>query len=207
MLDRPNPERDQKLAEHILSLHRGTAPSPPIPRELLRKYIAYARQIKPEMTKEAAELLNNFYMKVRAKTERGDTLTELGARQLEALVRIAEARARAALRKEVLPEDAEAAILITTKSLQQVGVDLETGKIDIDVIMTGYPKSTREKLSIIIKVIMELGRQMGLVDRQALLETLEEEYKIERDEAAKLIAQLIREGTIFEPRPGYYQKT
>jgi replicative DNA helicase Mcm len=207
MLDRPDPERDKKMADHILSLHRGAVQPPPIPRELLRKYIAYARQINPEMTKEAIELLSNFYMKVREKTEKVETLTEIGARQLEALVRIAEARARAALRKEVLPEDAEAAILITSKSLKQIGVDIETGEVDMDMIMTGKPKSMREKLSAIINVVMTLQKEMGLVDKQTLLKTLEEEYKIEKGEAMRLIAQLIREGTIFEPKEGFYQKT
>jgi MoxR-like ATPase len=207
MLDRPDPERDKKMADHILNLHRGTVQPPPIPRELLRKYIAYARQINPIMTKEAIELLSNFYMKVREKTEKVETLTEIGARQLEALVRIAEARARAALRKEVLPEDAEAAILITSKSLKQIGVDIETGEVDMDMIMTGYPKGMREKLSVITSVVIELGKEMGLVDKQTLLKTLEEEYKIEKGEAMRLIAQLIREGTIFEPKEGFYQKT
>jgi replicative DNA helicase Mcm len=205
MLDRPDVERDTKLAEHILNLHRGTVKPPPIPRELLRKYIAYARQLNPEISKEAAELLQNFYMKVRDKTDK--TLTEIGARQLEALVRVAEARARAALRKEVLPEDAEAAILIASKSLKQAGIDLETEEVDVDMIMTGKPKSTRERLSVIISVVMELQREMGLVDKQTLLSTLEKEYKIERGEAVKLISQLIREGTIFEPKEGFYQKT
>jgi replicative DNA helicase Mcm len=207
MLDRPNVERDKKLAEHILNLHRGAVQPPPIPRELLRKYIAYARQMNPRLSKEAVEMLQNFYMKVRERTENIETLTEIGARQLEALVRIAEARARAALREEVLPEDAEAAILITSKSLKQIGVDLETGKIDIDMIMTGKPKSMREKLSAILSVIMELEKEMGLVDRQTLLKTLEERYKIQESEAIRLIAQLIREGTIHEPREGYYKKT
>jgi replicative DNA helicase Mcm len=207
MLDRPDPERDKKMADHILNIHRGIVPPPPIPRELLRKYIAYARQINPEMTKEAIELLSAFYMKVREKTEKVETLTEIGARQLEALVRIAEARARAALRKEVLPEDAEAAILITSKSLKQIGVDIETGEVDMDMIMTGKPKSMREKLSAIINVVMALQKEMGLVDKQTLLKTLEDEYKIEKGEAMKLIAQLIREGTIFEPKEGFYQKT
>jgi replicative DNA helicase Mcm len=207
MLDRPDPERDKKMADHILNLHRGAVQPPPIPRELLRKYIAYARQINPEMSKEAVELLSNFYMKVREKTDKVETLTEIGARQLEALVRIAEARARAALRKEVLPEDAEAAILITSRSLKQIGVDVETGEVDMDMIMTGYPKGMREKLSVIINVVMTLQKEMGLVDKQTLLKTLEEEYKIEKGEAMRLIAQLIREGTIFEPKEGFYQKT
>jgi len=207
MLDRPELERDKKLAEHILNLHRGTIPSPPIPRELLRKYIAYARQINPELTPEAAQLLNDFYTKIRAKIETTETLTEIGARQLEALVRIAEARARAALRDKVLPEDAAAAIKIVTQSLKQIGVDAETGEIDIDMILTGKPKSQREKMAAILTLLIEMEKETGFVERQALLNALEQQYSIPKNEALKLINQLIREGAIFEPKEGYLKKT
>jgi len=207
MLDKPEPERDKKLAEHILNLHRGTVPPPPIPRELLRKYIAYARQINPELTPEAAQLLNDFYTKVRARIERYETLTEIGARQLEALVRIAEARARAALRDKVLPEDAAAAIKITAQSLKQIGVDVETGEIDAEMLLTGKPKSVRDKMSLILSLILNMEMESGLADKQALLETLEKEYSIPKHEALKLITQLIREGAIFEPREGFLKKT
>jgi replicative DNA helicase Mcm len=207
MLDRPEPERDKKLAEHILNLHRGTIPPPPIPRELLRKYIAYARQINPELTPEAAQLLNDFYTKIRAKIETTETLTEIGARQLEALVRIAEARARAALRDKVLPEDAAAAIKITTQSLKQIGIDAETGEIDIDMILTGKPKGQREKMAAILTLLIEMEKETGLVERQALFNALEQQYSIPKNEALKLINQLIREGAIFEPKEGYLKKT
>jgi replicative DNA helicase Mcm len=207
MLDRPELERDKKLAEHILNLHRGTIPPPPIPRELLRKYIAYARQINPELTPEAAQLLNDFYTKIRAKIETKETLTEIGARQLEALVRIAEARARAALRDKVLPEDAAAAIKIVTQSLKQIGVDAETGEIDIDMILTGKPKSLREKMAAILTLLIEMEKETGFVERQALLNALEQQYSIPKNEALKLINQLIREGAIFEPKEGYLKKT
>jgi replicative DNA helicase Mcm len=207
MLDKPEPERDKKLAEHILNLHRGTVPPPPIPRELLRKYIAYARQINPELTPEAAQLLNDFYTKVRARIEKYETLTEIGARQLEALVRIAEARARAALRDKVLPEDAAAAIKITAQSLKQIGVDVETGEIDAEMLLTGKPKSVRDKMSLILSLILNMEMESGLADKQALLETLEKEYTIPKHEAVKLINQLIREGAIFEPREGFLKKT
>ena len=207
MLDKPEPERDKKLAEHILNLHRGTVPPPPIPRELLRKYIAYARQINPELTPEAAQLLNDFYTKIRARIEKIETLTEIGARQLEALVRIAEARARAALRDKVLPEDAAAAIKITSQSLKQIGIDVETGEIDVDMIMTGKPKSVRDKMSAILSLIIKMEMESGLADKQALLDTLEQEYNIPKHEALRLINQLIREGAIFEPKEGFLKKT
>ncbi len=207
MLDRPDRERDKKLAEHIVNLHRGVLPPPPIPRDLLRKYIAYARQINPEMDKEAGKLLMDFYMKVREKIEKTETLTEIGVRQLEALTRIAEARARAALRDKVLPEDVAAAIRIMTISLKQIGFSLETGDVDMAVIASGLPKSVSEKLSTIISLIVEIERETGIVEKNYLLKTLETQYGIGREEATKLLSQLLREGVIYQPREGYYKKT
>jgi len=51
------------------------------------------------------------------------------ARQLESLVRLAEARAKVACRKVVTVEDAQAAILLMQKSLRQVGIDVTTGRL------------------------------------------------------------------------------
>jgi replicative DNA helicase Mcm len=196
MLDRPDSERDRRLAEHILNLHRGALPPPPIPRDLLKKYITYARQINPELTVEALQLLNDFYQKIRSQSAK--TEIEIGARQLEALVRIAEARARAALRDKVLAEDAAAAIRITTQSLKQLNIDLDT-------LATGMPKTMRDKLSLILSLIVQMERETGMVDRYALINALEE-YKITKSEATQLINQLVKEGAIYEPREGYLKK-
>ncbi|MEM3641175.1 MAG: Minichromosome maintenance protein MCM, partial [Candidatus Bathyarchaeia archaeon] len=126
---------------------------------------------------------------------------------LESLVRIAEARARAALRKEVLAEDAEAAINIMKRSLEEVGIDLSSYKYDIDLIMTGKPKSVRDKLQIILSTMLEMEKETGIVEKAALLGELETKYKISRNEAERLLGQLLREGTIYEPREGYLKKT
>ncbi|MEM2355188.1 MAG: minichromosome maintenance protein MCM [Candidatus Bathyarchaeia archaeon] len=207
MLDQPDKELDKKLAQHVLRLHGRAATTPPIPRELLRKYVAYARQINPELTKEAQERIENFYLRVREKTSGKEELTEIGVRYLESLVRIAEARARAALRKEVTAEDAEAAITMMQKSLKQIGVDAETGTIDMNLIMTGKPKSLRDKMDAILALIVEAQRETGMVEEAYLIKELEEKYKIDKTEAKKIIAQLKREGAIFEPREGYLRKT
>ena len=65
--DEPEKERDQMLAEHILGLQsRSTAiTAPPIKPEILKKYIAYARRIQPELTPAAANLIKEFYLQMR----------------------------------------------------------------------------------------------------------------------------------------------
>jgi replicative DNA helicase Mcm len=207
--DVPNKEADGKMSEHILEMHRkGLSPvEPPIPLELLRKYISYAKGIKPILTKEALQRLRDFYLAMRSASESEGSPVAITARQLESLVRIAEAKARVALRKDVLSEDAEAAINIMKRSLEEVGIDLSSYKIDIDLIMTGKPKSMRDRLQIILSTLMEMEKETGIVEKTALLNELEAKYTISTGEAERLIGQLLREGTIYEPREGYLKKT
>lgn len=207
--DVPNKELDSKMSQHILEIHRsGLSPvEPPIPSELMRKYVSYAKGIKPALTNEALKRLTDFYLTMRSASETEGSPVAITARQLEALVRIAEARSRAALRREVLGEDAEAAISIMKRSLEEVGIDLSSYKMDIDIIMTGKPKSVRDRLHIILSTLIEMEKETGMVEKAALLNELEITNKITRDDAKRLIAQLLREGTIYEPREGYLKKT
>jgi replicative DNA helicase Mcm len=159
------------------------------------------------LTQEALQRLKDFYLAMRSASESEGSPVAITARQLESLVRISEAKARVALRKEVLSEDAEAAINIMKRSLEEVGIDLSSYKIDIDLIMTGKPKSVRDKLQTVLSTLMELEKETGIVEKTALLNELEAKYTISTGEAERLIGQLLREGTIYEPREGYLKKT
>ena len=207
--DVPEKEHDAKMTEHILDLHRtGVAPvEPPIAPDLFRKYIRYAKNMKPVLTKEALERLKDFYLAMRSASETEGTPIAITARQLESLVRAAEARARMALRKEVLAEDAETAIAIMKRSLEEVGIDVSSRKFDIDIIMTGKPKSMRDKLSVILGLISSMEKETGMVEKTRLLERLQTEYDIASSEAERLIGQMLKEGTLFSPKNGYLKKT
>jgi len=122
-------------------------------------------------------------------------------------VRISEARARIALRDKVTLEDAESAIEIMKISLEQVGIDMTSQKFDIDIIMTGKPKSLRDRLSIILGLITTMEKETGMVDKERLIEKLQTEYDVMPGEAERLIGQLLKEGTLFAPRDGFLKKT
>jgi replicative DNA helicase Mcm len=207
--DVPDKELDGKMSEHILEMHkkRQSPTESPIPLDLLRKYVSYAKGIKPVLTQEALQRLKDFYLAMRAASESEGSPVAITARQLESLVRVAEARARAGLRKEVLAEDAEASIAIMKRSLEEVGIDLSSYKIDIDLIMTGKPKSVRDKLQTVLSELMKMEKETGMVDKASLLGELETKFSISKGESERLIAQLLREGTIYEPREGYLKKT
>jgi replicative DNA helicase Mcm len=199
------------MSEHILDLHRrGSMPTAesPITPQLLRKYISYAKNIKPVLSEPALQRLKDFYLEMRhAGGESEASPIAITARQLESLVRIAEARARVALRKEILAEDAEAAVNIMKRSLTEVGIDMTTGKTDIDLIYSGKPKSMRDRLTIILSTIVEMEKDTGIVDKAALIDKLTKERDVTAQEAERLLQQLEKDGTIYRPREGYIKKT
>ncbi|MGZ4851043.1 MAG: minichromosome maintenance protein MCM, partial [Candidatus Bathyarchaeia archaeon] len=207
--DVPNKESDSKMSHHILEIHRrGVSPvEAQVDVELLRKYVSFAKGIKPVLSTEASKQLSDFYLAMRAASETEGSPVAITARQLESLVRISEARARVALRKEVTAEDAGAAINIMKRSLEEVGIDLSSYKVDIDLIMTGRPKSMRDRLHIILSALMDMEKVTGIVEKEALVTELETKHKIPRGEIERMISQLLREGTIYEPREGCLKKT
>lgn len=207
--DIPNKEADGKMSRHILEIHRrGVSPvEAQVDAELLRKYVSYAKSVKPELSEEALKRLSDFYLAMRSASESEGSPVAITARQLESLVRVAEARARVALRSTVTPEDAEAAIAIMKRSLEEVGIDMSSYKVDIDLIMTGRSKSIRDRLGIVISTIMDMEKITGIVERDALVNELETKHKIPRGEIERMISQLLREGTIYEPREGCLKKT
>ncbi len=207
--DVPNKDSDGKMSKHILEIHRkGESPvEAQVDSDLLRKYVSYAKGIKPVLSEEAEKRLSNFYLAMRGASETEGSPVAITARQLESLVRVSEARARVALRKEVTAEDAEAAIAIMKRSLEEVGIDLSSYKVDIDLIMTGKPKSIRDRLHIVISVLMEMEKESGIVEKDRLVTELETKHNIPRGEIERMISQLLREGTIYEPREGCLKKT
>ncbi|GAA0156192.1 DNA metabolism protein [Lithospermum erythrorhizon] len=101
----------------------------PLPAPLLRKYMAYARShVFPRMTKPAADILQKFYLQLRDHNTSADS-TPITARQLESLVRLAQARARVDLREEITVQDALDVVEIMKESLYDKYVD-EHGFVD-----------------------------------------------------------------------------
>jgi replicative DNA helicase Mcm len=161
------------------------------------------------MKVEVMERFKDFYLKMRSASAEGGEASAISItpRQLESLVRLAEARARVHLREEVTVEDAESVIALMQRSLEQVGIDVSTGEIDIDLIMTGKPRSLQVQLQRVLSVITEMERITGVVKDDDLFEALLQDHQIGRAEAARLIGVLMRDGTIYSPRPGYYKRT
>jgi replicative DNA helicase Mcm len=206
LIDNPG-ESDVYLASHILNVHgnRNNTQSV-IDIDLLKKYIAYARKnVSPKLSEEAKKLLQDFFVEMRRKSvESVDSPIMITPRQLEALIRISEAYAKMALKSEVTKEDAERAINIMRIFLENVGLDVESGKIDIDTIMTGKPKSAREKMAKILEIIDTLSINECAKVKDIIKEG--ESIGIDKQSIEKLITDMRKQGLIYESRPECYRK-
>ncbi len=202
--DLANLDRDKSLVRHVLKSHESIEEvKPEIPPDVLRKYVAYARKyVRPKLSRDAEILIEEFYLEMRRKSaEAPEAPIAITTRQLEALIRLAEAHARMALKNYVEAEDAAEAIRLMSVMLENVGIDLETGHIDIDVIMTGKPKSVRDKELIIKDIIRELSSESGCAK---VKDIVKEAVKrgIDEDFVEKYVMGLRRAGELYEVRPG-----
>ena len=176
----------------------------------MKKYMIYCRQkVFPTLTDGALEEIKKYYVDMRnsANTEEGAIKAiPITARQLEALVRLTEASAKIRLAPRVTRKDAKRAIGLLQHCLEQVGLDPETGKIDIDRLSSGITTSQRNKIFVIKEIIAELENKLG---KTIPIDEIMQEAKnkgIEEANAEEVIEKLKRSGDIFEPRRGFISK-
>ena len=208
--DLPEETRDESMAKHILNLHqRPDIGEPEINTDLLRKYIAYARQrVSPRLTDGALEEIKEFYLRMRKSggAEGSIKTIPISARQLEALVRLSEASAKARMDDRVTRKDAKKAIELLDYCLMQVGFDKETGKIDIDRIATGIAATQRNHIMILKEIVSELETKLG---KAIPIEDVISEAKnrgLDEDKVEEALERLKRSGDIYEPRRGFVSK-
>ncbi len=215
--DEPEEDNDSVIASHILNLHRfhGNAATnkPPMQEDELKKYIAYAKKnYHPVLSEEAVELIENYYVSMRsaygkssADGKQGDRVT-ITARQLEGIIRLSEARARAALRSVVTKMDAQKAIDLVKFSLSQIAIDPETGAQDIDALYSGSTGTKRNKLNKLLSLIDFLYKQNnGPFKEEELINEAEREG-LAKDYVIGVLTSMRRDGTLYEPRPGMIDK-
>jgi len=206
--DTPIPGQDEKLATHILDVHRKRAyvESPPIQFELLKKYIAFAKNYSPVLTMEAENRIKEYYLQLRRSATEG----QIGAtpRTLESLIRLASAKARLMLREEVTEDDALTAISLMNKMVEDVLTDTETKTKGDFGILLGQPAGERGKLATVMDVLRSLeGPDRKPIEAKVFRQELMKTSKFaNEDEVDKLILKITKEGIIFESKPGFFRR-
>lgn len=214
--DEVNRTKDKDIAQHIIEIHRKYLKQEvegekkksniningvDIDNEFIIKYITYAREKQPIISKEAENLLIEYYVGMRKSS------MQITARQLEAAIRLAEAHAKAKLKDVVEEEDAQEAINIITEALREIAYDPETGTIDLGKI-TGESNKDRDKMKEIYSIIKKLSEKSGESGTLVLYEDIVEEAKkrgMDEDSIDNILKKLLKRGDIDEPRNGKYR--
>ena len=205
--DIPSQEKDRNIAQHIISQHgsSGTDTTSLIDIDILTKYLSYAKRGEPALTKEAENLIMEFYLKMRnISGDDKENMITITPRQLEGLIRLATARARLLLKNKVEGEDADRAIYLFNEMLKNSGTDVNTGKVDIGVLQ-GRPKSEVSKLQMFMEILRTLeGEPKSSVPEQEFVDELVKSDKFSEEEARNYIRRMIRDASIYESKPGHY---
>ncbi|RLU16133.1 hypothetical protein DMN91_011892 [Ooceraea biroi] len=167
LVDKPDEHFDSLLCNHIMTVHtnshansngkvmgklspdnecflkeRLTLPlsTEIIPQTILRTYISYARQyVNPKLSVEAAAVLQNYYLELRSKNKQFSSIPIFN-RQLEAMIRLTEARAKLELRVEATKSDALDVIDILQYAMIDKSENYVRSKLNSDD--KGFFKST-----------------------------------------------------------------
>ncbi|PKA59065.1 Protein PROLIFERA [Apostasia shenzhenica] len=131
MIDEPDESTDYHIAHHIVRVHQKheEALTPTFTSAELKRYIAFAKSLKPQLSSEARKVLVESYVALR----RGDTTPgsrvayRMTVRQLEALIRLSEAIARSHLDTMVLPAHVRMAVRLLKTSV----ISVESSEIDL----------------------------------------------------------------------------
>lgn len=134
ILDDCNERIDTQLASHIVDLHmlRDEAINPPYSAEQLARYIKYAKTFKPKMSKESRDFLVSRYKELRLDDAQGmgKSSYRITVRQLESMVRLSEAIARANCSEEITPSFVAEAYDLLRQSI--IRVDMDAIELDAD---------------------------------------------------------------------------
>lgn len=137
ILDDCNEKIDTELASHIVDLHmkRDDAIVSPYTAEQLRRYIKYAKTFKPVLSKEARDFLVTKYKELRNDDAQGYSRSSyrITVRQLESMIRLSEAIAKANCVDEITPAFVAEAYDLLRQSIIRVDVDdIEIDDAEVD---------------------------------------------------------------------------
>ncbi|CAK7220579.1 MCM DNA helicase complex subunit [Sporothrix curviconia] len=154
ILDRADEKTDRRMAKHLLSMYLEDKPqSAPsaneiLPVEFLTSYISYARaNVHPVLSEEAGKALVDAYVEMRKlgqdvrAAEKRITAT---TRQLESMIRLAEAHAKMRLSSDVTGDDVREAYRLIQSALKTAATDAQ-GRIDMSLLTEGTSAAERKR--------------------------------------------------------------
>jgi len=159
ILDPQDEQYDKKLARHLVSLYyrdQSQQEEDIYSMDILRDYIKYAKQtFAPVLSDSAGQQLIENYVEMR-KIGAGRGQITAYPRQLESLIRLAEAHARMRFSNTVELIDVEEAARLHREALKQSATDPLTGRIDVSILTTGQSSAGRKRRAEVAAALKDL---------------------------------------------------
>ena len=144
---------------------------------VLRDYIAYAREnFNPTLDEEAAAALISSYVEMRRAGSGRGQITAY-PRQLESLMRLAEAHAKMRFSESVEKSDVDEAWRLYREALKQSAVDPSSGKIDVTILTTGMSSAARKRRIEVAQALKSMISKKGKDVTTLNLERLFSEFR------------------------------
>lgn len=211
ILDKVDESIDRQLARHITDMYLEDVPetvsaNKVLPVETLSVYIQYAKEnINPQITSESKAELVRAYVDMRKlgddarSSEKRITAT---TRQLESMVRLAEAHAKMRLSPTVDLIDVKEAVRLIKSAIKDYATDPITGRIDMDMVQTGTTTAQRRMQEDLANEVLGLlddsnNQQLRFTE---LVTKLNEKLsiRIENSDLNECIRRLQLEGKVVE---------
>jgi replicative DNA helicase Mcm len=149
------------------------------------------------MTKEAIDILINFFTETRKTSGPIKDTVPITARYLEASRRLAEANAKMRLSYFVEKQDAEETVRLLLDNLREVGIDPKTGELDASIIDSGFSASQRKNIKTLREIIDDLCKK-NIASNAAQIEDIESECEVENiPDPISLIQKMKSRGDII----------
>lgn len=176
----------------------------PLPPSLFRGYVEYARQhAHPTLSAGAKRVLQEFYLGLRraAKTLAADT-TPVTTRQLESVVRLSQARARAVMRTVVTADDAGDVVEIMRECMRAEVTD-EHGVLDFGRA-SGMSRSA-EARKFVKRVAAEAERKRCALFSKDELKRLAQGIGADMERFSSMIDTINHQGFLIKKGNGRYE--
>ncbi|XP_050352745.1 DNA replication licensing factor MCM4-like [Nymphalis io] len=197
---------DRRLASHLVSLYykdptETLEDEDAVNMSLMRDYIAFAKEhVQPTLSEPAQQRLIDAYVDMR-RVGSGRGQISAYPRQLESLIRLAEAHARVRLCPVVEIIDVDEAARLHREALKQSATDPASGRIDVGILTTGLGAAARRRraeLGAALRALLEPVRRPATLTHARLLQDVNanSQITVTRDQLDEALRDLQDEGKV-----------
>lgn len=169
--------------------------------EFIKKYLTYAKSIKPKLPLDVRRHLAHKYCELKNCKSEGKQRAPVTGRTANAMKRVSQAIAKIRLHDKITIEDAEIAYDMIEYSLIQMGVNPESGEYVEQDFISGKKFKKKDLMARICNLIAD----KGIAEHEYLIEVLKTEGYKDDMVISEALSYLKKNGDITEPRNGRYK--